>query len=513
MCGGGGGFLGNALPVISDVIAAFTGNAELIPLINAGETAGLDLSKGDSLGKSLGQGAISGGEALAGQEAFGALGIGQGNTAFNSALGITGDNPAGTGLPDVGRGISSLFSSTGLNSTTGDASSIPTSPVSGGAPGTTPLAGASPSGGGTVGGAGGGAAATAAPAGVGGAGPDLTQAADAANATAGGAAQNIGSAAAPAPNATTGFNPQTFSTGSVAPTGGGISGGDITSGGSPSSGGISGFLKSMFGGGTQSGMSDQSFNNFLNQNATAPTSSASLAGEAPGTNLSSALQSADASAQIPAAGSGAAAGSATGATPAGNSGVNLLKSLGGAVGLGSSTQPVGSAFTNFLSSNANLAVPAGLIGYEAIESGKEPKGFNQLQSEAGQDMVEGQNLESYLSSGTLPPGLSGAVQQNLASQQAAIKSRYAAMGASGSSAEQQDLANAASQSQAQSAELAMNLLQQGITETGQSSGIYENLLKDVNQSDSGLTSALAAFAQMAGGGGNAGQTLKITTGQ
>lgn len=381
-------------------------------------------------------------------------------------------------LSSIGNSVSGLFGSSGIApGAATDAGAIATSPVAGGAPGTAPLAG---TGGATVGGAGAGAGAISAPAGVGAAVPDLTQAADAASSVGNNAALSAGSSAAAAPAS-----------------------------GAPSSGGIGGFLKSVFGGGTQSGQSDASFTNFLNQNATAPTSTASLAGEAPGAALSPALQGADAAAQVPTAGIGGAA-PAGAASTAGNTGIQLLKSLGGAAGVGSSTTPVGSAFGNFLGANANLAVPAGILGYEAIESGKQPAGFDQLEQEAAQGMTQGQQLEGYLKSGTLPGGLQGAVQQNLAATQANIRSRYASMGMSGSSAEQQDLANASTQSQAQSSQLAQQLLSTGINETGQSAGIYQSLLNDIDKSDAGLTSALAAFAGAAAGGGGGGQTFKIS---
>jgi hypothetical protein len=96
-----------------DIAAAATGNAELIPLINAGVSTAGGVAQGESIGKAAGQGAIAGGEALAGQELAGAVGIGSGNDAFNSALGITGDNPAGTGLPDIGGSLNSAIGATG----------------------------------------------------------------------------------------------------------------------------------------------------------------------------------------------------------------------------------------------------------------------------------------------------------------------------------------------------------------------------------------------------------------
>lgn len=90
---------------IADVALAATGNAEFIPLANAGISTTENLASGQSIGKSLGQGAISGAESLALQEAAGSVGLGEGNTAFNEALGITGDNPAGTGFPDIGSAV------------------------------------------------------------------------------------------------------------------------------------------------------------------------------------------------------------------------------------------------------------------------------------------------------------------------------------------------------------------------------------------------------------------------
>jgi hypothetical protein len=80
-------------------------SADLIPVINAGVSA----ANGGGVTGAL----EAGGEALAGQEISGAFGVGSGNDAFNSVLGITGDNPAGTGLPDIGGSINSAIGATG----------------------------------------------------------------------------------------------------------------------------------------------------------------------------------------------------------------------------------------------------------------------------------------------------------------------------------------------------------------------------------------------------------------
>lgn len=100
--------------IVSDVAATATGNPELIPLINAGESTAGGLSSGQGIGKSLGRGALSGAESLAGQEIAGGLGIGDGNSFVNDQLGID-ISPGATGLPDIGGGIRGAFNDT-LNS-------------------------------------------------------------------------------------------------------------------------------------------------------------------------------------------------------------------------------------------------------------------------------------------------------------------------------------------------------------------------------------------------------------
>lgn len=97
---------------ILDVAAIATGNPELLPFAQAAGSTISGVSQGESFGKALGQGAIGGAEALAGQEALGALGIGSGNSLVNNALGID-ISPGATGLPDVGGYISNAADKVG----------------------------------------------------------------------------------------------------------------------------------------------------------------------------------------------------------------------------------------------------------------------------------------------------------------------------------------------------------------------------------------------------------------
>lgn len=106
-----------AVDAAAVALAPVTGglSVDAIPALNAGISA--------ANGGSLSQDLTAGAEALAGQELAGAVGFGQGNPAFNDALGIT-DTPAGFGLPDISASFNSALGSVsdtlGLSSPSSD---------------------------------------------------------------------------------------------------------------------------------------------------------------------------------------------------------------------------------------------------------------------------------------------------------------------------------------------------------------------------------------------------------
>lgn len=117
------------LPTVLDS-AALAFQPELLPLAQGVGTAGSDIAKGQSVGKALKSGAVSGIETLAGQEALGSVGIGGGNSYLNDVLGVD-ISPAATGLPDIGGSVASLVNSasSGISSAANDlATSIGISP-------------------------------------------------------------------------------------------------------------------------------------------------------------------------------------------------------------------------------------------------------------------------------------------------------------------------------------------------------------------------------------------------
>lgn len=121
-------------------------------------------------------------------------------------------------------------------------------------------------------------------------------------------------------------------------------------------------------------------------------------------------------------------------------------------------------------------------------------GQSQLTSQAGQLSAQGTQLQSYLTSGTLPPGVAQQVQLAQQQGEATIRSKYASMGQSGSSAEAADLANLKTQTAAQGYTTALSLFQAGAQETGISADIYKQLMSSDQQQTAATGSAIANFA-------------------
>lgn len=133
-----------------------------------------------------------------------------------------------------------------------------------------------------------------------------------------------------------------------------------------------------------------------------------------------------------------------------------------------------------------------------------------VQSMAQNANAQGTQLESYLANGTLPPGAQQYVDQQTAAQKASIMSKYAQMGMTGSTAEAQELANVASQAQAQMFQLASTLYQNGVSQTGASSQLYQTLMNAQNQDNTDIGNAISNFVSSLGGGSGGKQTFQIT---
>lgn len=167
-------------------------------------------------------------------------------------------------------------------------------------------------------------------------------------------------------------------------------------------------------------------------------------------------------------------------------------------GVGSTIKDVGS----WLLKNPGVGIGALGLGYEALTQAKPPSisgADKQLESEASTLAQQGSTLQQYLQTGTLPPGVQAGIDQATAAAKAAIKSKYASMGggAETSSAAIEDMANVDMTAQTQGAQLALQLLQQGVTESQLSSQLYESLINQSLQSNQALASAIGNFASAA----------------
>jgi hypothetical protein len=158
----------------------------------------------------------------------------------------------------------------------------------------------------------------------------------------------------------------------------------------------------------------------------------------------------------------------------------------------------------------------GISGGQALGAGISGAGllYNMTRSNSipGQSAISGEattlgneaaQLQNYVTSGTLPPGVNTVLQQvqNQMAQQ--IKAKYAALGMSGSTGEQQDINNAALAVQSQGATEALNLMNQGVSLSNLSGQLLTTLLNtNVQQNNQTVTSIGQLAAALAGGSGN-----------
>jgi hypothetical protein len=162
-----------------------------------------------------------------------------------------------------------------------------------------------------------------------------------------------------------------------------------------------------------------------------------------------------------------------------------------------------SGIGNFISKNPGAAVGAAGIGIEALTRPKLPSEsslIGNLSSTASQLSGQASQLESYINTGNLPPGVMQAVQQATASAKAAVRSQYASLGLTGSTAEVTALSEIDSNAAGQVASIAQSLLTTGINESQISASLYESILSSVTAENNALSGSIASFAAALAGG-------------
>ncbi len=162
--------------------------------------------------------------------------------------------------------------------------------------------------------------------------------------------------------------------------------------------------------------------------------------------------------------------------------------------------------------NPALVLGGGALAFQAANQPKLPDSAgltNSLKGQADTLSAEGKTLMNYINTGTLPPGAMAAVTQATQSAKAAVKSRYAGLGLSGSTSEASALAQIDQQASGQIFSFAQSLLEAGIKESGLSTEIYANLLKETDANNATMSSAIANFAASLAGGGSRGISVNV----
>ena len=158
--------------------------------------------------------------------------------------------------------------------------------------------------------------------------------------------------------------------------------------------------------------------------------------------------------------------------------------------------------------NTGQLLSAGIAGGGLIRNvmaGSNLQGQPQLSAQAQRLAQQSEMMQSYLQTGTLPPGVKTAVDNATAGAKAAIKAKYAGMGIPGSSAEQQELQQVELNAAAQSAELAIKLYTEGTQNADISAQIYQTLLSTDQKQQQLTQDAIANMAAALSGQGGAYQ--------
>ena len=186
-----------------------------------------------------------------------------------------------------------------------------------------------------------------------------------------------------------------------------------------------------------------------------------------------------------------------------NGGLLVPTVSGGAAGAGLAPPAAGGGFLSSLSgiaSNPAALLAGGGLALDVLRGNQNPTGYNQILQQAGAAGKQGQDLQQYLTTGTLPPGLQTSLNSAAADAEATIRSSYANRGMSGSSAEAQDIQNLHNRIVSQGADMALKLFQQGLSETQISSRLYQIIMNEAiaqdQQLSQGISSMVTALAAM-----------------
>jgi len=164
-----------------------------------------------------------------------------------------------------------------------------------------------------------------------------------------------------------------------------------------------------------------------------------------------------------------------------------------------------------------LALAAGGLGYNVLQGQKQSDAVKALQSEAQQQGATGAQLEGYLTSGTLPPGLQQSVDLAVKNAKASAISNMASQGLSTdpkkNTALAAELAAIDQQVPILTAQIGEQLLQSGQAASGLASNLYTSLANIDQTQTAAIGKSIAAMAAALSGKQQIpGTNISVSTG-
>ena len=158
------------------------------------------------------------------------------------------------------------------------------------------------------------------------------------------------------------------------------------------------------------------------------------------------------------------------------------------------------------------AIGAGGLAYSVLQGQQQQKYSPEMLAQAQSLNSQGQQLLSYLNSGTLPAGLQASLTQATSAAKAKVISNFASQGQNTDPTQNTALAQTLLQIDQQAlistAQIGQQLMTSGIQETGLSSDLYKTLANIDQTQTANIGKAIAGFASSISGSGG-GINIKL----
>jgi hypothetical protein len=173
------------------------------------------------------------------------------------------------------------------------------------------------------------------------------------------------------------------------------------------------------------------------------------------------------------------------------------------------TDSGGSSFWKKITDNPQVLLAAAPLLMNMMSGSATDATQAALTRQAAETQSQAKTQMAYQQSGTLPAGLQDALRGATNAAKAQVRSKYAQMGLAGSTMESQAIGQIDQASASQTAQIAMQLFQQGVGLDQISSQIYGRLLTSEMQQDTNLQNAVSSFARGMSGGTSSGNKYSL----